>query len=192
MRGGFMIGLLSMVLAACASQSVDRAEKLDADAFAAVFDEQRQCWGAWSDLLRDWKAHGGGFKASMQETRRQIAADQASVFAGLVRRAWDGQVLVQAGRWQWPVENDRFRAVMWNVTAEGHVPANCEDGFWLDDLVWDELRFDGGDPARARRFLETPVGMSWESPDAQHWTLYWLFAKVDLIPPGSPRQTERR
>jgi hypothetical protein len=186
MRGSFMISLLSMALAACASRPAERVDTLDPDAFAAVFKEQHQCWGAWGALLRDWKARGGGFKSSMRETRRQIAEDQESDFARLVRRAWDRQAMAQAGRWQWPVEADRIRAVKWNATGEGYVPANCEGSFWLDDLLWDELRFEGGDPAQARRFLETPVGMAWESPDAQHWTSYWLFAKIGLIQPGLP------
>jgi hypothetical protein len=186
--GTLLVGSIMVLLASCAfpiDRSSTDTQPLDPDAFAAVFDERAQCWGAWGALLRDWKNHGGSFKSSMRETRQQIAADQSSNFARVVRRAWARQAIVQAGRWQWPVEHDRSRAVMWGATGEGYVPTHCEGIFWLDDLVWDELRFDNnGNPIAARRFVETPVDMSWDSPNAQHWTMFWLFAKVDLIPTG--------
>lgn len=186
MRSGPVIGLLSMSLLGCASQVINESSApLDPDAFAAVFTERSQCWGAWGALLRDWESHGGGFKPSMRETREQIAMDEESDFARVVRRAWDRQAMAQPGRWQWPVADERSRVVLSDATGEDYVPANCEGIFWLDDLVWDELRFDGGNPARARRFVETPVGMAWDSPNAQHWTMYWLFAKVGLNPSGA-------
>src|SRR5689334_25344307 len=59
--------------------------------YTRIWSEQSACAVSWASLLDEWEQNGGGLKATIRETRNQIATDPKSRFAALVRAAWASQ-----------------------------------------------------------------------------------------------------
>jgi hypothetical protein len=135
---------------------------------------------AWTNLLDDWKRNGGGLRESIRATRTQIAHDEISAFAKMVRSSWQRQdhLAPSVSIGSWPVTQEEHNAV-W-VTIRGFVPKHCEAPIWLDDWLWNELQLGEGAIPSVRRLSEMPSNVSVEYPhSAASWIIYWLFVRVE-------------
>ena len=142
----------------------------------AVWAQQSICVGSWEKLLDDWKSNGGGIRSSLAETRRQIAQDQGSRFASLVRATWAAQSSGRNGRelGQWPLPADSYRSVVIAVPAKGLVPHDCEVPIYLDNWLYREIGLG------ERRLSDMPPSLdAADATSANHWLFYWLFVRVD-------------
>jgi hypothetical protein len=182
----FGVALLLASLCSCASTQ-DRGLSHDENEdyskhLGEVFAQQETCWKAWGSLLEDWKNSGGGLKGSMLATRAQIANDDSTAFAKLVRDAWSRQNALSknAAFGSWPVSDDAYRAVTYSINGEHLVPEECEAPIWLDGWFWDDLRFVEGDPLKVRRLSDMPLSIDGEDPhDTTNWIFYWLFVRFE-------------
>jgi hypothetical protein len=131
-------------------------------------------------LINDWKQNGGGILASMTATRQQVAKDQQSAFARIVREAWRVQnSSVPGSVGNWPVTDDLYREVVYSVDARGFVPKACEPPIWLDDWLFFEMVPDP-ENRTVRRLPEMPAGLdASDHRSATSWLFYWLFARID-------------
>ena len=141
-----------------------------------VWGQQSNCVGSWERLLDEWKSNGGGLRSSMADTRQQIAQDQKSEFANLVRAAWaaqsSGDNKPELG--QWPLPADSYRSVMAAVPSKGFVPRDCAVPIYLDNWLFRELGHG------ARRLDDMPASLdAADATSSNHWLLYWLFARID-------------
>ena len=176
--------LTVVLLCGCASVTNHESSE-DADYskhLEQVFAQQTTCWNAWYELLDSWRDRGGGLQDSMLATRTQIANDNTSVFANLVKDSWSRQSssnqVPEFG--SWPVSDDAYRLVIFSIKSEGFVPSECEAPIWLDAWFWDDLRSVDGDPRKIRRLSDMPKDVNGEDPHtATNWISYWLFVRRD-------------
>jgi hypothetical protein len=146
--------------------------------------EQQRCWDAWDHLIADWKQHNGGIGKSLLATRRQISEDRTSKFAAIVRATWATQKTpVPSDQFgQWPVSDSRYRDVFHGVAdaAKPYIHEEvCRGAYWLDDVLWDELRGVHGDPAKGRAIEEMPADVNaQDAHSASGWVAYWLFVRI--------------
>lgn len=146
--------------------------------FLAAMKERSQCVEAWTALLDDWKREGGGIVDSMVSTRTQLAKDQKSAFAKIVRAAWKRQSHRSAGHFgDWPITSDSARKVSLSIDASGYVPKACEAPIWLDDWLYFEILTDR-DSWQVRRLPEMPMNLdAGDHYAGSRWLFYWLFAR---------------
>lgn len=143
---------------------------------ATVWAQQSMCVGSWEKLLDEWKFNGGGISGSLEETRLQLAHDQSSQFAELVRSTWAAQ---SSGRnrpdlGQWPAPAASYRSVVIAVPSKGLVPHDCEAPIYLDNWLYREIGLG------ERRLRDMPPSLDVADATAvNHWLFYWLFVRVD-------------
>lgn len=197
MRASWLV-LLLLLIGACAARPAAHAEAagespveaemepLPADYFAL----QSACIREWNEVFAEWKRNGGGVKASIVATRKQIASDRSSRFAALVRHVWAAQPLQQsrtnAELGAWPISLEVSRelgarelAAFESITPGIGIQEECQTLVWLDGLLWQELLSDRQDETPVRALEETPENMEWTSPYAQQWMRYWLFVRIE-------------
>ncbi|KQY51933.1 hypothetical protein ASD14_04470 [Lysobacter sp. Root494] len=112
----------------------------------------------------------------MDETRRQIAQDENSQFAKLVRATWAAQTTVhnKLELGQWPLPDNTYRSVVVAVHAKGLVPRDCEVPMYLDNWLFREIGLGG------RRLSDMPSDLdAIDATSANRWLFYWLFVRVD-------------
>jgi hypothetical protein len=175
-------------VSSCGSISTNGDDVIQAE----YFRQNAICINAWTSLMDEWKKNGGGLKDSIQETRRQISNDNTSVLSVLIRKSWEKQrdfdLLVRIG--EWPVSADKLRKTSdsFEEVIGNQVPDECKSIIWLDPLLWQEIESSsstssaGGTTADRRewlKFVEVPESLLWESPQAAHWTRYWLLRKTE-------------
>ena len=152
----------------------DNYPKISQDSFSQIED----CSKRWSSLVSEWKANGGGISDSLKATKFQIANDQKSRFAQLVREVWRDPVKPKKGTqlWGWPVSIDVSRETGFALStrATKYVGEDCASTSWLDPLLWNELRFVNKEPSNFRIPREAPTDITWGPRSLPAWTLYWL------------------
>ena len=140
-----------------------------------MWAQQSICVESWERLLDDWKSNGGGLRSSMGETRGQIAQDDSSKFASLVRATWAAQTSSrnQLDLGQWPIPEGYYRSVAAVVRPESLVPRDCEVPIYLDNWLFRESELG------ERRLTDMPDSLdAADATSANHWLLYWLFVRV--------------
>jgi hypothetical protein len=173
---------LTCSLGASCSSAPEQPEPLG-DSFLAAMKERTECVDAWTGLLDEWKQNGGGILGSMASTRDQLAKDQHSAFARIVRDAWKKQDKPVSGHLgDWPVPSGSSRSVRLSIDASGFVPEACEAPIWLDDWLFFEILTDR-DHWTVRKLPEMPSDLDVSDHYAgSSWLFYWLFARVDTAP----------
>lgn len=174
--------LLSAVILSGCSTSPSKGEDDYMLHLEQVFETQATCHGAWRGLVAGWVERGGSF-ASIKDARARAYERPDTPFAQLLRRAWRAQPVArsQSELGTWPVSQESNWAVSTAIerASRGFVPRQCESSIWLDSVLWDAIRFVGGDPLATLKPVEAPGSLVWESPTAQHWVQYWLFVRVE-------------
>lgn len=139
------------------------------------------CTNKWRGILDEWKKNGGGVKASLVETRAQIAGDETSEFSAIVKASWATQEsqgkrreLSELGKW--PVSEQAMReATDLYFNESKNIRGNLTGCRSLADLqpqLWNEVR------SGLRKPVEAPDELDWEMPSSQWWTVYWLFVNT--------------
>jgi hypothetical protein len=158
------------IIAGCTSTSRPGDGKTESlEELGKTFESQAVCFSAWDELFVEWEREGGGFKASMLETRRQVATDTKSRLAALVRHTWAKQPVRSGALGEWPVERDEELRLIKTIgkEAESYVPASCEVPIWSTDAF-----------ARHERPVEFPPTVEWASPVSERWSRFWLFVRA--------------
>jgi hypothetical protein len=152
--------------------------------------EQARCGKVWREIIVEWKKNGGGLKASIVDTRKQIAGDKKSRFAKYIRATWVAQE--DSGDFKQmeeiPKSNEDYSVVAnaFDGANRSTVFGDCGSDM-LNGLIWAELVSSGDSSNRVMtihgstilRFSDTPYSVEWSSPNAQIWTAYWLLRRVD-------------
>lgn len=171
--------LIIFMLFACANE--------ERQVEAVISSELTDCYGEWEKVIKEWKINGGMFDKSLLVTRKNIKGKNQTVFSRLVNFSWDrleaekkSHTIKQFG--DWPISVSDFRNVtfVFEFDFSEEFPDKCKVLSWLEPIIWDELRKQGGDnDIGSLKFIEVPSNFNWQSPNAQKWTLYWLFANVN-------------
>ena len=161
------------------------------DYAAKIWDQQSECVEVWTSLMDSWKANGGGILTSIAATREQIAKDDKSAFARLVRDSWrrqkTGHLRSQLG--QWPISDDSARAVRESINPGGLVPKSCRAPIWLDDWLFFQI-IDDPKQWTVRRLPEMPQSLdATDHYSASRWLLYWLFVRTDSSSAVAPNNS---
>lgn len=177
--------LMLIVLLAVLSCSADSklvAEQTDQNEYPELsteaFSQISKCADSWGELLDEWEMHGGGIKASLVETKWQIANDNESRFAKAVREVWASMEGAhgEASNWEWPVPSNELREAgnLLSEAVAGHVSEGCSSTSWLDPLIWNRMRFVDGDPSKFHVPQEAPDDVEWGPRSLPAWVVYWL------------------
>ncbi|MGH8428543.1 MAG: hypothetical protein ACRES7_11300 [Gammaproteobacteria bacterium] len=181
--------LLFLLIAACTGHSADspvNATKAQegARSFSEMFAQQRVCGPAWQRIYKQWIRDGGGIKNSMAETRKQIAKDQKSALARIIRKVWsspNAPGITESRLWKWPIDENKSRRLssLFGDASEGYVPHECATLIWLPAIIWDDdLRLLNSKPGEFRIPSEAPSDVGWDSNTMPNWILYWLLVKI--------------
>jgi hypothetical protein len=147
-----------------------------------INDELYSCHYEWEDLIKEWKSSGGGLSPSLQETRLTIKYDKVSEFAKIIRATWKSQTnsANKARTYEfgtWPIDDYQQVVHFPDYIKTEALQEKCRTFVWLNDVIWNELRFHEKSDVVPLRFKEVLANMDWASPQAQNWTVYWLLKK---------------
>lgn len=151
-----------------------------------VFSQQSECYNAWSRLVSDWEDAGGGFKTSLLSTRKQIASDNTSAFATIVRKVWAAQSAKEGTNGvfgHWPISTAELDIVIRNPNSEisgtldRYLPKGCGAFTWLYPVIWDQTHTVAAGKISVMRFTEMPGRVDWDSYSEPRWVLYWMFVR---------------
>jgi hypothetical protein len=159
-------------LAACSSNPSRHAPPY-AESLKRAWSEQAACTASWEGLLEEWERSGGGVKATLRQTRQQVAADQHSRFARLVRRAWSLQAVTASAADSLeplPPEVSRAATIAVAHAAEGIVRPGCEPPIYLGNW-WNRA-------LGAHRPEDMPATVSEDLWAQRVWLQGWLFVRL--------------
>ena len=183
---------ISAILAAACGACATKSEWQDGEGGSledVAQEEIVRCDRMWVTIMDEWRKNGGGFKSSLQETRRHIENDKSSKFSRYVRATWVAQDSSEeySGMKRWPLTNeDRYLvSEAFSRANSGILPKGCST-IMLDAVLWKELhlsRPNGGiyidfGVSKILKFSDAPDSFAWDSPNAQSWTEFWLLRRA--------------
>ena len=170
-------------LTSCASNEVDD----QTDHLREVFAKQGFCRDRVNDLLNEWERNGGGVKVSLKETRNQIKSDDKSRIALIIKDAWNKQKqtdieVEESNLGEWPIPDEKYRQVVMSTQESKVIKKekleDCPFIIYFTSLILDRYILNVKQREHYVKFDEVPNNMMWESPHAQVWVTYWLFANL--------------
>jgi len=187
-----IILFLVILTSACVSHSA--ASKTNAQhagdgtqPLSGMFSQQRLCAPKWRHIYEQWLLNGGGIKSTMIATRKQIASDQKSTLARIIRKVWSSPKNPSVNKkqlWGWPVaeKNARQLSFLFGDASEGYVPSECAMLVWLPPIIWNSSILYNRDPLEIRMPVEAPSAIDWKTHtrEASDWVMYWLLAKLPV------------
>jgi hypothetical protein len=161
----------AIAIVGCVSQAQPKPST--DESLVRYWREQSACVAAWEDLLDEWEHNGGGLKATLRETREQLATDHTSRFAALIRTAWAAQgnaVTANGALERLPPEISRPAILAMTEAAQGVVPSGCEPPIYLEN--WWNRRL------LAHRPSDMPTLVSNDLWEQRTWLQGWLFVRT--------------
>ena len=175
MGGDMRLWLLSCAaaIAVVACRSTPQPKPSTYATLTHAWSEQSACVTTWENLLDEWEQNGGGLKATLLETRAQLAADRKSRFAALIRTAWAAQqnaVVTNGTLESLPAEISRSAIFAVAQAAQGVVRGGCEPPIYLENW-WNRHLL-------AHRPSDMPTSVSNDLWEQRTWLQGWLFVRT--------------